>query len=287
MTDYLNWFVNREKQYQGFLKMMGGETTKTIMMIESQADMGKTWVVQRMRMHCEEQAIPVMHVDFRDRRPYDYLALVRLARDQMGQAAFLKLTETINNFTGVNININAGAGGINVSNMQQSALSAGGDIAGGSIIKDNQFTINADTEMARRAAESQINDAFFGSLKELLAEKKGVFLFDSYEDVTTEADRWIRDYLLLQVREKNLLNALVVIAGQKTPDPEGSLKPMVAKTGLDLFTQDHVREYIMERRKITGLDIETVFKTSGGFPGLLAKMADVADMETENDDDWL
>lgn len=287
MTDYLSWFVNREKQYQGFLKMLAGETTKTVMMIESQADMGKTWVVQRMRVYCDEHAIPVMHVDFRDRRPYDYLALVRLARDQMGPEAFVKLTETINNFTGVNININAGAGGINVSNMQQSSLSAGGDIAGGSIIKDNQFTITADTEMARRAAELQINDAFFGGLQELLADRKGVFLFDSYEDVTTEADRWIRDYLLLQVREKNLSNAIVVIAGQKTPDPEGALKPLVAKTGLDLFTQDHVREYIIDRRKIMGLDIETVFKTSGGFPGLLAKMADVAALETESDDDWL
>ena len=36
------------------------------------------------------------------------------------------------------------------------------------------------------------------------------------------------------------------------------------------------------------LDLPTLFRTSGGYPGLLAKMADVAAMEgAEEDDEWL
>jgi hypothetical protein len=56
---------------------------------------------------------------------------------------------------------------------------------------------------------------------------------------------------------------------------------------LNPFTLEDIEEYITERRKIDGLDIETIYKTSGGFPGLLAKMADVAAIDVEDDDDWL
>jgi hypothetical protein len=48
-----------------------------------------------------------------------------------------------------------------------------------------------------------------------------------------------------------------------------------------------VREYIVERRQLLDLDLPTIVKTSGGYPGLLAKMADIAAMESEDDDDWL
>lgn len=287
MPEFVDWFVNREKQYKGFQKMLGGDARKSVMMIEAPADMGKTWVIQRMRHHAEEQGVPVMHVDFRDRRSYDYLSLVRQARDQMGKSSFNKLTETINNFTGVNINIGgSGAGDVNIADIEQSSLKTG-DIAAGDIIKDNKFYIQTDSEVARRAAEIKINDAFFDCVTELLDNGPVVFLFDSIEDITAEAERWLQDYLLFQVREKQMPDAVVIIAGRKSLQMGVELKALVAKTGLDLFTEDHVREYIEDRRNIDDLDIDTIFKTSGGFPGLLAKMADVAAMDIEDDDDWL
>lgn len=92
MPDYVDWFVNRKKQFQGFLKMLARETPKSIMLIKAPADMGKTWLLQKMRHHCAGNGVPVVYVDFRDRRPYDYLSLVRLARDQMGGGYFNPLT---------------------------------------------------------------------------------------------------------------------------------------------------------------------------------------------------
>ena len=88
MPYYVDWFVDREKQFQGFLKMLARETPKSIMLVEAPADMGKTWLLQKMRHHCAGNGVPVLYVDFRDRRPYDYLSLVRLARDQMGGGHF-------------------------------------------------------------------------------------------------------------------------------------------------------------------------------------------------------
>ena len=68
--------------------MLACETPKSIMLVEAPADMGKTWLLQKMRHHCVGNGVPVLYVDFRDRRPYDYLSLVRLARDQMGGGHF-------------------------------------------------------------------------------------------------------------------------------------------------------------------------------------------------------
>ena len=290
MPDYIDWFVNREKQYQGFQKMLAGETPKTVMLVEAPADMGKTWLIQRMRHHCAEHGVPTMHVDFRDRRPHDYLSLVRLARDQMGAEYFNPLTAAINNFTSVNVKISSGGegGGVDVAASQGASAQIGGDVAGRDIIKDNQFYIQADSEMARRAAEIQINDAFFACLAKLV-EVKGhaVFLIDSYEDVISEADRWLKDYLLARVPMGGLAKVILIIVGRKAPDLGPEMKEHVARTGLDLFNEDDVKEYIVDRRKITDLDLSTVFKTSGGQPGLLAKMADVAALDTEKDEDWL
>ncbi|MEK7327051.1 MAG: hypothetical protein AAB217_17550 [Chloroflexota bacterium] len=290
MPDYVDWFVNREKQYQGFQKMLARETPKTIMLVEAPADMGKTWLIQKVRHHCEQASIPALHVDFRDRRPHDYLSLVRLARDQMGAQYFNLLTTTINSFTGVNITLSGsgqGSGSVKIADISGSTVQAQ-DVAGRDIIKDNQFYIQADSDMARRAAEGQINDAFFACLATLLEEKKqAVFLFDSFEDVTADAGRWLQDYLLPRQHSRNLPGVLVIVAGRKAPTLAAEMKDLVAKTGLDLFTEAHMREYIVERRKIDGLDLPTIFKTSGGYPGLLAKMADVAAMDTQKDEDWL
>lgn len=292
MPDYEDWFVNREKQYQGFIKMLARQTPKTVMLIEAPAEMGKTWLIQKMRAHCRQQSVPVMHVDFRDRRAHDYLSLVRLTRDQMGAQHFNPLTETINKFTSLEVNIvlesNRPAGPVDVSVGDISHISDSKvTIAGGDVIQDNQFYIQADSEIARRAAEMRINDAFFTCLIALLEKGPAVFLFDSYEDVTPEADRWLDEHLLLRAGEGQLPNALVVIAGRQVLDAGPALKPLVAKTGLDLFSEEDVREYILDRRGIEGLDLETIIKTSGGFPGLLAKMADVATMDAQDDEEWL
>jgi hypothetical protein len=286
MPDYLAWFVDRTKEYKGLQTMLARRTRRTIMLIEGPADMGKSWLLQNMRHYCVENAIPVMYVDFRDRRPYDYLSLVRRARDQIGPEHFNALTATINSFTGVTINLSTPASGVNIRDIAGSDvdIKVGGDFAP---IKDNHFYVQADSEAAHRAAEIRINDAFFACLSSALREEAVVFLFDSYEEVTKEAERWIRDELLLRMGEGQLERAILIIAGRNVPKLNLYLKPLVAKTRLSVLNEQDVREYIIERRQLLDLDLPTIVRTSGGYPGLLAKMADIAAMETEDDDDWL
>jgi hypothetical protein len=297
MKEYVAWFVDREKQTQGFLKMLRGETgDKTIMVIQAPAEMGKTWTVQRMRHECSLQQAPSAHFDFRDRRPWDYLALVRQARDQMGAPHFNALTQTINASTGVNIQLTTGggAGGVDLGLATQGGQISDsqvevGDVAGRDIVKDNFFYVQADSDTTRRAIEARINDAFFTCLAELSQEKPLVFFFDSYEEVTKEADRWIQSQLLARIRDGQLPRTIVILAGRELPEFErSSWRHCLVTTGLTAFELSHISEYILEKRGLANLDVDTILKTSGGHPGLLGKMADIAALEMEDqDDDWL
>jgi len=300
MADPMEWFVDRLKQLQGFQKMLRGETDKCIMAIRAPAEMGKSWLIQRVRQECRAANLPTLYIDFRDRRPYDCLTIVRTARDQMGATAFNALTQTINELTGVNIqlstageSVGAPGGGaqINIGGQQANLVGAQvsvGDVAGGSIIKDNYFYVQADSGTARRAVEIRITDVFFACLIALATpEKKCVFLFDSYEGVTEEADRWLQDNLLSRLRDRQLPNVIAIIAGRTTPDFSDEWKARLASTGLDPFTQDDVMDYLTNKRKVTGLDVATVFKTCGGRPGLLSQMVELATMRTEKAEDWL
>ena len=298
MADPMEWFVNRLKQLQGFQKMLRGETDKCIMVIRAPAEMGKSWLIQRMRQECGAANLPTLYIDFRDRRPYDYLTIVRTARDQMGATAFNVLTQTINELTGVNIQLStsgAPGGGAQVSIGGPQANLAGAqvavsnvDVAGGNIIKDNLFYVQADSGTARRAIEIRITDVFFACLTaSATPKKKCVFLFDSYEGVTEEADRWLRDNLLARLRDRQLSNVIAILAGRTMPDFGDEWKVRLASTGLDPFTQDDVMDYLTNKRKVTGLDVATVFKTCGGRPGLLSQMVELATIGTEKAEDWL
>jgi hypothetical protein len=296
MKEYIAWFVDREKQTQGFLKMLSRETEKAIMAIEAPAEMGKTWTLQRMRHECSLQQSPNAHFDFRDRRPWDYLSIARQTRDQMGAAHFNLLTETINESTGVSIQLTTGAGdgGVDLgvategSEIRDSQVQVG-DVAGRDIVKDNFFYVQADSETTRRAIEARITDAFFTCLSDLAQEKPLAFFFDSYEEVTEEAGRWIQSQLLARIRDGQLADVIIVLAGRELPElSRSSWRHCLASTGLQPFEREHIIEYIRDKRMLTALDVDTIFKTSGGHPGLLGKMADIASLELEDeDDDWL
>lgn len=102
----LHLFVDREKKFRGFQKLLEPSTRQAVMLIEAPRDMGKSWLLNRMQHHCEDTAvsIPVVQIDFRNPRQIheiqDFLGLVRLIRNKLAQPAyFAPLNATINFFT--------------------------------------------------------------------------------------------------------------------------------------------------------------------------------------------
>jgi hypothetical protein len=106
MSNYNEFlFVDQEKKFGGFRKLLESTTRQAVMLIEAPQDMGKTWLIGKMQKHCQEPVtnIPVAQIDFRSPRQVievqDYLGLVRFIRDRLGHARhFNNLNITINNF---------------------------------------------------------------------------------------------------------------------------------------------------------------------------------------------
>jgi hypothetical protein len=106
--DYL--FVDRLKKLKGFEKLLLPQTRQAVMAIEGPQDMGKTWLVSKMRQYCQqpELNLPAAQIDFRNPREMheiqDVLGLVRLLRNKLGyDAYFNRLNETINRFSQANL----------------------------------------------------------------------------------------------------------------------------------------------------------------------------------------
>ncbi|MCP4422084.1 MAG: hypothetical protein GY805_36185 [Chloroflexi bacterium] len=359
------YFVNQERKFLGFQKLLRPETRQAVMLIQATKDMGKTWLAGRMQHHCQELtvALPAVYVDFRNPKQehHDFLGLVRLIRQQINQPAYFnQLNEIINGSSDVSSAASATAVSglgllrqnivnsfsldeirglclditINYEELTGEALSAravslvaycqrrqlltalisrcaelrtrvnwwdGLDAykvgtavtdqpTNAAITEDNMGILYSDSAADQSRIERQINDAFFAALTNLVADHAPVvLLFDSYEKIKPDADRWLRQELLTRLRDSQLSDLVIIITGRQTPDlSDLNMSRLLVSTQLEPFDEPIVREYFEERRKlvIEGLDWRTIVVTSGGVPGALAMMADHAMATASEDDDF-
>jgi len=227
-------FVNREKQWIGFLKMINGETLKQIMIIEAPEQMGKTWLIQRMEHEVTRRAIPISLWDFTRDYPWDYLTLVRQARDRIGPEYFNHMTDIINEVTTTRYPSH-------LPRYSQVEVDERLDIDSH---RDNFGTIQVDSDIVRRNFEMRITDAFIHCLDALSQGQRILFLMDAVEKTPNATMTWIVNHLLEQIRVGQLPNVLVVMAGQKTPKLDVSWNSWVGKTDLDMFTIEHIEELL-------------------------------------------
>ncbi|MEZ4593691.1 MAG: hypothetical protein R3D55_21490 [Chloroflexota bacterium] len=351
-------FVNQERKFLGFQKLLRPETRQAVMLIQATKDMGKTWLAGRMQDHCLETAVnlPAVYVDFRNPKQdhHDFLGLIRLIRQQLDQPAYFnQLNEIINSYSDAPVGTISGLGllrqniaasfnldeirticldiAINYEELSGETLSAravslvaycqrrqlltalitrcaelrahlnwwdGLEMyragapappANAAITEDQMGFLRSDSAADQTRIERQINDAFFTALADLLADHApAVLLFDSYEAIKPDADRWLRQELLTRLRDSQLSKLVIIITGRQTPDlSDLNMSSLLVKTHLEPFDETIVREYFEDRRKVAlGLDWRTILVTSGGVPGALAMMADHAMATTSADDDF-
>jgi hypothetical protein len=297
MSNIAKLFVNREKQTAGFIKMMEGGTPKRVMLIEAPSGLGKSWTIEYMRAECQRRNVPNVEIDFADGIVYDFLTVLRRARDSFGASLFNSFTQAINDVTQPTLRIETAASTSNAainfgqSNTFTEANVSVGDVAGGNIIKDNSFVINADSAVIRQAIQDRLTVAFFDSLSALTAKGPVVFFFDTYDKVTLEAENWIQTQLLPRLRDNQLPNVVVVMTGRSVIKLESTWDGLVARTGLDLLKIEHVNEYLVQRcgLKDEPSVINALFLGSRGEPQILAMLAEniLRSQDTGGQDDWL
>ena len=101
MNEYALWFISEEQQALAFVNAFRKET-KALTQIAGPKGVNRTWLIQRLRHECSTLDVPYTCIDFSNGRPWDYLTIVRQARDQMGATHFNLLTRILNKIgTGV------------------------------------------------------------------------------------------------------------------------------------------------------------------------------------------
>ena len=241
----LKWFVNRDRQRKAFLAMLEQRLQKQIMLVKAPTYMGKTWLINWLLGKCLTDQVPVAHFDFDllARRPLDYLAVVRHARDQLGPDHFGEMTQL-------------------VEEASKDALGAG----------------EIESDRVRQEIKAKILDSFFQSLGNLSQDQIVAILIDAYERATGEPQEWIEE-LLLRIRLDRLPNVLVVIAGQEIPvlDEEdyGSFLIPSDLSSLDLFDPDDVARYL-QLRDLTHLDAREMYDRAHGHPRELSHVVELA-----------
>lgn len=236
-------FVDRDKQVNGFKAMIGGEVRKQVMFVEAAAEMGKTWLIERLRHECLGRNLPVARIDF-EVQPWSHIDIILEARSQMGKERFPALTKIIHARPAISV-------------------SATGDV---------ESVQMPPSGSAREFLEKELMDAFFEDLRALSRDRVAVLLFDSYEEAPREARDWLRS-VLDQIRLDRLPNVIVVLAGREVPELRSSWLVHIAQTDLACFEDEHVTKYL-QLKQVGSLSQplqSSALCTEGSFvPGELA-----------------
>ena len=295
-------FVNRDRQILAFRKMLDGQTTRRVMVISAPPGMGKSWLLRMFALEANPRALPTVQIDFGDGQAYDALALVRRCRDAFGTEAFNAVTQAINDATTPRLALSAGGPTISMSASGGSTIS-GSPISVAEIsttIQDNYFVLQTDNPLVRQAAEDRVNQAFFGALQAQSASTRVVFLFATYERASLEserwvssaADRWVQNELLVRIRDTKLSNVIVVLSGTRAPEFGPEWSEVLGHMELDPLDCVYITEYLRQRRGlsvITDAEAKRLCEATAGIPqvlGLIGDNLEQANRPKAQDEEW-
>ncbi|HEU5013594.1 MAG TPA: hypothetical protein VFT66_13805 [Roseiflexaceae bacterium] len=297
-------FVDRDRQLAAFRAMLGGQSSRRIMIVRAEEGMGKTWLLQTFASEAEARGLPHVYVDFGDGQSYDSLSLVRHFRDALGVEQFPHLNEAIAAVLAPQLKIatdGAKTPSVNI-NVEGSTLANSPvtvqDV--GTIVKNNTFVFQTDSPIIRQAIEDRVTTAVFDDLAALSQHTTPVFLFDTYERTSTqidgwvpnEADRWICGQLLARIRDQRLQNVVVVIAGERTPEFGAEWNGVLGRMALHPLECSDVDVYLRQRRglaSISDAEIQVLCQAVNGSPQVLGLVGDNLELSKNpaaRDDEW-
>ncbi|HET9224910.1 MAG TPA: hypothetical protein VFO07_20520 [Roseiflexaceae bacterium] len=310
-------FVDRTRQSDAFRKMLEGQTRRRIMVLTAGPGMGKSWMLQIFAQEAIDRGLPLVRIDFADGQAYDALMLVLRFRDAFGAQHFEGLMQAIGEATSARVTIAADGGRPQPvpTPVAESVTvdTGGGDFAAGDIdkrqgqvfidgpvVQGNYFVFQTDNPLVRQVIEDRITAAFFDCLAKLTAQTRAVFLFDTYERNSLEADRWspsaadrwIIGQLLARIRDGKLPNVVVVLAGRRAPEFGTEWNEVLGRISLEPLECADIKIYLRERRglsAITDAEAERLCQAVAGSPqvlGLIGDNLEQANKPKPQDDEW-
>ncbi|AFZ03643.1 hypothetical protein [Calothrix sp. PCC 6303] len=182
--------ANRTNELQHFQEMLSVDATRRIFLLKAPSGYGKTDLLLKFSEHSHPAAYPVV-VDIKAAGagiPYVFWRI----RDTLGDDNFPEFDKAVKDLTAANINI--------------------GD---NKVIGQMDITIALEVdEQTQKFRLMQLQEAFFRDLRAI--KQTIVFLFDTFNDPTTQLASWINDNFLVVIPKSP--NLRVVIAGQSAPE---------------------------------------------------------------------
>jgi hypothetical protein len=222
--------VDREMEIQAFKSVLEKSSleTPTILLIEAASGHGKSRLLELYREHCRQTNVRHALIDLRggSLNPIDIMRTV--LRDLKINLLHLTNSLTSPQATSPSISISDNKS-LGQTNLTQQIVS---NVAG-----------LTEAERTRWYAASA--NAFFEDLAELVQSQaeRYVLLFDTYEQLSDETSVWLRNQLLRMVTPERTPNLVVVVAGQKIPEPTSEWDCCCDKITLQPLKLEHWQQY--------------------------------------------
>ncbi len=254
-----------------------------IMVVSAESGMGKTSLLMRMVHECSLRGLRKAEVVWTDTLVFDYMAVMRRLRDELGAEHFGAFTDLINYYTDTNyqprldINVNLQGGSVQVAGGAQISGSAVGDIAG-VVLRDNMIVIHrSDIPVPIEVRRELLTKRFLDGLAALSGPAAVVLFFDAIEKMSDITHQWLWEQLLKPVVEGALPNVRAVLLGQRPPPDDRDLAAFMTCVRLEPLGRDDIDAYIAKRAVGKALSDETRFELAKMLAGITrGRPADVA-----------
>ncbi len=237
-------FVDRGTELSRFCEML--ETgRKRIMVVWGDGGLGKTSLLARMSHECAQRTLRKIELVWSDTRLYDYLAIMRKIRDDVGVHYFEPFTDRINYFTVPQYKLKIIVEGqITVAEGAEFDNSTVGDI-GGVIVKDSMFVVpRSDQAIPETERMRQLTDRFIPNLATATEKDLCVIFFDAVEKMTRETEQWVWSELVPAIAEGRLPHIRLVLCGRNKPQLNRYLQKSVEETELRPLGLADIKEYL-------------------------------------------
>lgn len=243
-------FVDREEEMDRFCEMLDtGE--KPIMVVWGDGGVGKSSLMARMIHEVAQRKMRKAEVTWTETRNYDYLAIMRKMRDDIGVNYFESFTDLVNFFTvpqyELKIQVDHAAS-IAVAKGAQIETSTVGDIAG-IVIKDSMLVVpRSDMAVPETERMARLTDRFLEDLTVALESGPPLTVFfDAIEKMTEDTQKWVWGELLQSLRDGRLGSIRFVLCGREEPLLDRDMQRLVEEAELQPLAHQDIVEYLVKR----------------------------------------
>lgn len=195
----LAYFVNRQSEMQSFQEMLDVEE-RFALLILGENGMGKSSLLAKLEQYCVQQDLHKAELAWSNTQSHDYMAIMRLIRNQLGKEYFSEFTKLVNFYTDpdyeqkIDVTLNV-QGDIEVGNNAQITDTTIEKFAGIAIDK-MIVQPRADMDVPLEEMIWKLTEQFLADLEKAVKDKPLVVFLDAIEQASPDTCNWLWNELL-------------------------------------------------------------------------------------------